>query len=106
MTRLNDPFGRLQRRDEAGYATVKAALVRAGMRDRAAVERVIARTRARVTVFIAVVCAVLIPAAAVWPRAAPVTLALGVLLVAVAVNSLIKGSRHLRRYIDEELDPP
>jgi hypothetical protein len=106
MTRLNDPFGRLQRRDEAGYATVKAALVRAGVRDREAVERAIARTRARVAVFIAVVGAVLVPAAALWPRAAPVTLALGVLLVAFAVNSLIKGTRHFKRYIDEELDAP
>jgi hypothetical protein len=49
---------------------------------------------------------VLVPAAALWPRAAPVTLALGVLLLAVAVNSLIKGTRHFKRYIDEELDAP
>jgi len=100
---LNDPFGRLKRRDEAGYEAVKAALVRAGVRDRDAAQRVIARTRTRVLLFIGGVCAALLPALVLWPRLAPVLVAGALLLMAVAVDSLVKGRRHVRRYIDEEV---
>ena len=44
--RWNDPFGRMQHRDEVGYQSVRAALLQAGVKDRGAAERVLARTRA------------------------------------------------------------
>jgi len=102
--RLNDPFGRLQRRDEAGYDTVKTALRQAGVRDRAAARQVIARTRTRVLTFIAIVCTALVPVLLLWPRLLPIALALTALAVAVAANALIKARQHVQRYMDEEID--
>ena len=102
--RWNDPFGRMQHRDEVGYESVRAALLQAGVKDRGAAERVLARTRARVLGFIGVVAVGLAGAVLLAPRFTPVALALGLLLAVFAVNALLKGRRHVQRYVAEELD--
>jgi hypothetical protein len=104
--RWNDPFGRMQHRDEVGYQSVRAALLQAGVKDRGAAERVLARTRTRVLGFIGVVAVGLAAAMLLAPRFTPVALALGLLLAAFAVNALLKGRRHVLRFVVEELDGP
>ena len=100
--KLNDPFGRLARRDESGYAAVRLRLKAAGIDDAAGVERILKQTRRNVLAFGAAVVLSTLGLALLLPRVAPIVYALALLLLAVATHALIQGRRHLRRYITEE----
>lgn len=100
---LNDPFGRLQRRDQAGYEELRAKLRDSGIDTAEAARKVMTDTGRRVLGFGAVVVLAALLFAGLVPRLAPVTLALALLLLVIAGNALIKGRRYLRRYIAEEV---
>jgi phosphatidylglycerophosphate synthase len=100
---LNDPFGRLQRRDEAGYDSMRQNLQVAGIDSADGVRQVMANTRRNVLTFCAIVVLSALLLLGLLPKLAPVTLSLALLLLVVAGNALIKGQRYLKRYIDEEL---
>ena len=102
---LNDPFGRLQQRDAAGYAALRDKLAAAGVHSAAAVRQVQADTRRNVLTFGAVVLLTALLLVGLVPKLAPVTLSLALLLLVVAGNALIKGQRYLRRYVAEECLP-
>ena len=83
---LNDPFGRLQQRDEAGYDSMRQKLQGAGIDSADRARQVIVNTRRNVLTFGAIV------------------VLSALLLLVIAGNALIKGQRYLKRYIAEELD--
>jgi hypothetical protein len=100
---LNDPFGRLQRRDQAGYDSLRQQLQDAGIDSAEAVQQLMANTRRNVLRFIAILVLSALVLLGLLPKLAPVTLSLALLLLVVAGNALIKGQRHLQRYVAEEL---
>ncbi len=102
---LNDPFGRLQQRDAAGYAALREKLLAGGVDTVDAARNLMAETRRNVLTFSAVVVLATLLLLGVLPKLAPITLSLALLLLVVAGNALVKGLRYLRRYIDEELAP-
>lgn len=102
---LNDPFGRLQQRDAAGYAALRDKLAAAGINSTAAVRKVMADTRRNVLTFAAAVVLGGFLLLVLLPTFAPITLSLAVLLLVVAGNALIKGQRYLKRYLAEECPP-
>lgn len=102
---LNDPFGRLRQRDEADYESLRQTLAGAGIDSIDAARRVMANTGRNVLVFSAVVVTATSALLLLFPRMAPVTLALALLLLAIAGNALIKGRRCVKRYMAEQLGP-
>jgi hypothetical protein len=99
---LNDPFGRLQQRDAAGYAALRDKLAAAGVDSSAAVKHVLADTRRNVLTFGAIVLLATLLLLGLVPKMAPITLSLAILLLVLAGNALIKGQRYLKRYVAEE----
>jgi hypothetical protein len=99
---LNDPFGRLQQRDAAGYAALRDRLVAAGVDSAAAARQVMADARRNVLTFSAVVLLGAGLLLGLLPKLAPITLSLALLLLVFAGNALIKGRRYLQRFIAEE----
>jgi len=101
---LNDPFGRLQQRDEAGYDSMRQKLQGAGIDSADRARQVIVNTRRNVLTFGAIVVLSALLLLGLLPTLAPITLSLALLLLVIAGNALIKGQRYLKRYIAEELD--
>lgn len=99
---LNDPFGRLQQRDAAGYAALRDKLAAAGVDSATEVKQVLADTRRNVLIFGAIVLLTTLLLLGVLPKLAPITLSLALLLLVVAGNALIKAQRYLTRYVAEE----
>jgi len=100
---LNDPFGRLQRRDAAGYDSMRHKLLAAGIDSAEDVRHLLVSTRRNVLRFGAIVVVSALFLLVLVPTLAPITLSLALLLLVVAGNALIKGQRYLQRYIAEEL---
>lgn len=103
--KLDDPFGRMQRRDEAEYEALKAALAKAGARNAEDARRVLGQSHRNVLMFSATVVLAALIGAGLFPALAPAILALALLLLAVAVKALVKGRKHARRLLAEEFPP-
>jgi hypothetical protein len=103
--KLDDPFGRMQRRDEADYEALKAALKRAGVRNADGARRVLAQSQRNALLFCAAVLMTGLLGAGLLPALAPAILALALLLLAVAIKALVKGRGHARRLLAEEFPP-
>ena len=101
--KLNDPFGRLEKKHQAAYQMMREAMQRGGIDSIQAAQDVIARSKNRTLKFLAVVLAVLLLALAVFPRFMIAIAFLALMIIAWAVNSMISGRRYVQRYIDEEL---
>lgn len=100
---MNDPFGRLQRRDEAGYASLKESLDQAGVSNAGDVHKILARMRRNVWTFAGIVLVSALLLLGLFPDLAPIVLALALFFLVLAFNSLIQGRRGMKRYIAEEL---
>jgi uncharacterized protein involved in cysteine biosynthesis len=101
--KLNDPFGRLEKKHQAAYQMMREAMQRGGITTIQAAQDVITRSKNRTLKFLAVVLAVLLLALALFPRFMPAIACLAILIIVWAVNSLINGRKYVQRYIDEEL---
>lgn len=102
--KLNDPFGRMERRHQMAYETMCDAMRRSGIDTEQAAHEVIRQAKSRAMKFFGIGVLVLLPAAFLVPRAAlPLVLGVGVLLLVWTINSTINGRRYIMRYIDEEL---
>ncbi len=102
--RLNDPFGRLERRHQQGYEAMRKALQDAGIRTRPAAQEVAREAGRRAILLLSVGLLSLLLLAGVLPNAAPLALALAVFLAMWVVASTLNGRRYIRRYIEEELE--
>jgi len=102
--RLNDPFGRLERRHQQGYETMRKTLQEADIRTPQAA-RALAREagrRAAAVLTLGLLCLLLL--AGLAPKTAPLALAFGVFLAVWVISSTLNGRRYIRRYIEEELE--
>ncbi|MCG6931509.1 MAG: hypothetical protein LJE64_13220 [Desulfofustis sp.] len=104
--KLNDPFGRMERRHQVAYQTVKDSLQRSGIKTEEAALQVIRDTRRRALVFIGAAAAATGLTALIFPGALLVVAAFCLLLSAWVVSWTINGRRYVKRYIEEELGAP
>ena len=101
--RLNDPFGRLQRRHQAGYEMTREALRKSGVDSPGAAQDAIRLAWKRSFRFMGVGMLLLLLFMFFIPSAAPLVLGLALFMVVWAVSSTLNGQRYIKRYIDEEL---
>ncbi len=100
---LNDPFGRLARKDEKEYEALCAVLKRDGVDNADAVQNVETAVRNRVLISISVVLAVTLLLAVLLPEWKVIVFAVSIFLIFWMVKVLVSSKRHLRRYIENEL---
>ena len=101
--KLNDPFGRMERRHQQGYESMRSMLRERGVDAPEAARELITRTRKQALRYMVIGVAVLLAVTVVIPKAMPLTLSLGLFLVVWVATSTINGQRYIQRYIDEEL---
>ncbi len=101
--KLNDPFGRMERRHQLGYETMRDAMRRSGIDTPEAAREIIKQARQRALKFIGITLAVLVPISLFFPQFLLLTGALAVLLIAWTASSTMNGQRYINRYIKEDL---
>lgn len=100
---FNDPFGRMARRHQAGYEAMRDALLRSGIETPEAAWEIFSQAKRRGLNFIGIGSAILLMVTVILPQALPITLGLGLLLIAWVISSTINGRRYIMRYINEDL---
>ncbi len=101
--KLNDPFGRLERRHQVGYEAVRDSMVRNNIDTPAAARKIIRDTKMRALKFLAAAAAAPLLTYLLIPRAILVVAPIAVLGAAWVISWTINGERYIRRYIDDEL---
>jgi hypothetical protein len=100
---MNDPFGRLGRRHDASYASVRESLQRANVETVQAAEAVRARMLKNSLQIGATGLIVLLVVGVIFPDAFDfMAVVTGITLVWVA-STTVRGRGHVRRYMVEEL---
>lgn len=103
--KLNDPFGRLEKKHQAAYEMMREAMQKAGINTVQAAQDVIVRSKNRTVKFLIVVLAVLLLALGLFPRFMLAIACLALIIVAWGIKSMLNGRTYVQRYIDEELRP-
>ena len=101
--KLNDPFGRMARRHQTGYESMRAILQNADITTPEAAREVMRNTRIRAVKFLAVCLLLLLIAAWLLPDSFIVAAFFGILVIAWVLTWTINGQRYIQRYIDEDL---
>lgn len=101
--KLNDPFGRLEKRHQASYEMMRDAMQRGGIDTEQAAQDVITQSKNRSLKFSSVVLAILLLILCLFPKYMPFLACLAVIMIIWAVKSMISGKRYVDRYIEEEI---
>lgn len=102
--KLNDPFGRMERRHQMGYEAVRDSLKRSGVDTEEAALNVIEHTRKRAVIFICAAITISCLTALIFPGALLIVGAFALLLSAWVFSWTINGKRYVMRYIAEEIE--
>ena len=100
---INDPFGRMARREEKEYESLCAALRSEGIDSRAKAEAVLARIRRRALNAVAAVLIVALVAGILFPELKILSIITAVIIVFWVLRTTANGRRHVGRYIQEIL---
>ena len=103
--KLNDPFGRLERRNQANYALMRDAMIQGGIETEQAALEVIETSKQKLIKFMAVVLAGLVLFVCFVPKSWPIMLCIAGMVLIWGVKSVISGRRYVERYIKEEISP-
>ena len=101
--KLNDPFGRLERRNQANYEMMREAMKRGGIQTEEAALNVIETSKRRLLRFLAILAAVFLVIVFMFPQSWPIMLTLAGMVAIWAIKSIKNGRRYVERYIKEEL---
>lgn len=101
--KLNDPFGRMERRHQVGYESMRDSLRRGGVLTAQAAEEVLRKSKKRALKFLGAGVVVSLLVIILLPKALPWAVCLALLWLVWVVNSTLNGQRYIRRYIDEDL---
>ena len=101
--KLSDPFGRMERRHQVGYESMRDALKNSGTDTVEKAEALIRRSKIRVFRFLAGVGITLVLVFFFLPKLLPLAFGLAVFLSVWAVSSTVNGSRYIQRYMEEDL---
>lgn len=101
--KMNDPFGRMERKQQADYDDMVSSLRKNGINTPEKARELIRKSREKIfkTAGVAVVLAILLSVA--FPKAFPVVVCFAALMLAMCFKSLVNGKKYVERYIDEEL---
>ena len=101
--KLNDPFGRLEKRHQANYEMMRDAMQRGSIDTVEAAQDIIKQSKNRSLKFLSVALAVLLLILGLFPHFMPALVCLAVIVTIWTVKSMISGKRYVERYINEEL---
>lgn len=101
--KLNDPFGRLERRHQVGYETVRDSLNRNNIDTVEGARTIIKDTKKRALKLVVAAIAAALLTYLLLPKALLVVGGVIVLAVAWVIAWTINGERYINRYIEEEL---
>lgn len=82
---------------------MRASLQQAGIVTAAAADAVVEQAWRRGVMILLTALLILLPVAVLLPKAAPLSLGLGLFLLVWVVSSTLNGRRYIKRYIEEEL---
>jgi len=102
--KLNDPFGRMERRHQVGYEAVKDSMVRNNINTPEAARKIIKDTKKRALKFVAAALVIALLTYLLLPGAIIIVGAAALLLGAWVFSWAVNGERYISRYIDEELN--
>jgi len=101
--KLNDPFGRLEKRHQTNYEMMRDAMQKGSIDTVGAAQDVIKQSKNRSLKFLSVVLVVLLLILCLFPNLMPALVCLAFIVTLWTVNSMISGKRYVDRYIKEEL---
>lgn len=104
--KLNDPFGRMERRHQVGFEAVRDSLRRNNVDTVEAAQKIIKDTKIRALKFLALAVVVLLLSYLLIPGAMLAVAAVIILAGAWVIAWTINGERYIKRYIQEELSDP
>lgn len=106
--KLNDPFGRMERRHEQEYLSLCQSLKEAGVQDRQAAEALCQRLDKRGRIALMVIVPVTLALILIFAAYAVPLFLFGLVIGVWVVNTTRKAKGYIRRYIDEQVDktPP
>lgn len=100
--KLNDPFGRVARRDRARYSALKDRLQQANILDARALQGFIDNVTATMLRLLAVILAAAMVLALLFPEASGLIMLLAALVLLWLAVSYVQTRLYLRRYRREE----
>ena len=101
--KLTDPFGRMERRHNAGYKSMRDALQRAGIDTPQAAREVVKQSKQRALKVLIVGLVLMLLLACLLPQTLPIAIAIALFLLVWIATSTVNGKRYIQRYIDEDL---
>lgn len=101
--KINDPFGRMERRHQIGYEAVRDSMLRNNINTPAAARGIIKDTQKRAVKFVAAAVVIAVLTYLLLPKTIIVVGPAALLIGAWVVNWTINAARYINRYIDEEL---
>jgi hypothetical protein len=100
---LNDPFGRVARREQQEYESLRASLKESGVNSRGDVDVVLERIQMRGTKIVAVIAIITLLLTLLYPGALTITLIFSGLSLLWVFKMTKNARQHIQRYIDEEI---
>ncbi|MEJ2133722.1 MAG: hypothetical protein P8X86_00590 [Desulfofustis sp.] len=101
--KINDPFGRMERRHQAGYEALRDSLTRNNIDTVEGARKIIRDTKMRAVKFVIAAAGALLLTYLLAPGFLIGIGAVAVLTGAWVISWTINGERYVRRYIEEEL---
>ena len=101
--KLNDPFGRMERRHQVSYEALRESLNRNNINTVEGAQKIIRETKIRALKIVAGAGLVLLLTYLLRPDFLVGIGAVAVLIGAWAISWTVNGERYVRRYIEEEL---
>ena len=100
---LNDPFGRVARREQQEYESLRDSLKESGVNSRSDADVILERIRARGTKIVTVIAIITLLVALLYPGALTVSLIFAGLALLWVFKMTKNARQHIQRYIDEEI---
>lgn len=101
---INDPFGRMQGKQQRDYESLCESLRRSGLDNPAAARLLLVKLGKRMTYGLAIIIPTTLALVLLFPDMRIITLAIGGLLSVWIVNASRRGQLYVERYIHEELE--
>jgi hypothetical protein len=102
---INDPFGRMAKRHQTGYESIRASLQQAGINTPEAAREIMRQTNIRSLKIFAFCLLALLLIALLLPKLLPAALVIAFLILLWITTWVVNGRRYIKRYIDEDLNP-
>lgn len=101
--KFNDPFGRMEKRHQTGYESLRDSMQHGGIDTAEAARDVIRKTKIRALKLVVLCLLAIVLVAWLLPDALLGTMCVAFLIGVWLVTWTINGERYIQRYIKEEL---